>query len=310
MRKILSLLFPLVLAWPLLSSADPAFNSSFVQAHNDFFNVLLPDNSDMKLGYLLQPSNDEDGGPGKYDLQTFSGQLEIPIPLSTNTYLRAGGGYGARKYDFKELAGVPTSSSEDTLHKVYGLIGYGQFFNPDLLFASSARLGAYSDFSGGLSEDDFQLYLDGMFVYRVNPGTQLLLGLAYNKIFDDAPLIPLIGFRIVSSDGQLRLTLTAPVEVRVDYQLDQKTQLYAGAWIEGDQYRIQTGPTKIELDAQVQDRRIGGGFLYWFTDHLNLGVEGGATLGSQFEFKLDNAGQFNGDMQSAPYVAATVGLSL
>lgn len=293
---------------PSNTQSTAVTSSRFLAAHSDFFNLLYPDDSQFKFRYLFQPTNKASDGPGEFDIHQFSLIAEAPFPLSRNLYYRFGLEYGAQLYDFDRVAQARTMDNSDLFHKVVANAGAGLFLTDNLLITGVAQPGMYSDFNNGLNTQDFKLFWNGLFVYRLNHGAQLLAGAAYNEVFDDAPLIPLIGVRLQGEDGKLQIALTAPLELRVAYNTTPRVQFYAGYWISGDEFRVNIGePT---FNAQVQERRLGGGVVYWFGQHWNMNVEAGVSLASRLKFKVADAGQFSGELDPTGYVAAGVGVGL
>ncbi len=286
-------------------------SNEFKSAHGDFFHLLLQDQPEVSVGYHYQPQTDSDDGPGSFDLNQIFVRSDVPVPLSRDTFLRFGIDYDSRFYDFEEVRGIATSTSEESLHRVEFKVGYGQFFIcDDLLLTGVARPGFFSDFEGSLDTDDFRLYGDGLAAYRLNPGAQLVAGVRVDETFDDTPVLPFGGVRLQSEDGTTLISLTVPLELTVGYKIDPKTRVYAGYWISGEDYEVEAGPESKEFEIQVHERRLGLGVAYWFTDQLRLDLEGGAEVGSELDFKTDQAGQFGGDLEPAGYFRVAVGIGL
>ena len=304
-----SILRSCVLSAMLVFCANANAGNEMTDKHGDFFRLLLPTKDDVRLQYIYEPEHEEDGGPGKFDLNYFSAQGELPLALSEDSFFRIGGAYSARVYDFEEVRGANTDTDSDTMHLTEVLAGYGIFLSDNILLTGKATLGAYGDFDGGLDSDDFAVHGEALAVFRLNPGAQLLAGARYSEDFDDAPLIPLLGIRLLSEDGALHITLTAPVELRVGYNISSDLELYCQAALHGEKYRISAG-RRDDFNAQVQDRRFGLGIDYWMLSHMKLGLEAGVALGSELEFKTRDPGQFDGDLDPAGYVSASLGFAL
>lgn len=282
---------------------------NFSKTHADFFHLLHPQKSEIELAYSVEPQRGEDGGPGEFDLNDFSAKLDIPTPLSADTYLSNGLGFQAKVYDFKAVPSI-TETSSNTLYKGVLQSGIGHFVTEDFLLEAKTWFGFYSDLDGGIDDNALHLYGDGEGVYRLNPYTQVLAGVRYSEDFDDTPLFPLVGFRLATTEGKLLFSVTAPLEASVTYNLDEKSLLYVGGWISGDEYRMTAGPLGREFNVQVYDQRIGAGYSYWFGKHFKINVEAGALVGSEFEFKTLDAGQFNGDMEPGAYGTLRLGWGL
>lgn len=280
----------------------PAAAESFHAAHSDFFNLLSPRDSDVEAAYLYQPGTEEDGGPGEFDLNLLSFAAEFIRPDGRDSYLRWGAEYEARLYDF-DGAGVDS----ETFHKAVLRFGGGHFVSDRLLFTGVLRPALLSDLGGSFDEDDVQLLGDGMMAYRFNPGTQFVLGVSYGETFDDTPLLPFAGVRLLSEDGRFHIKVTVPVEAEVVYRLEPRLMFYGGYWISGDEYHIDNNGES--FDVQVHDRRLGAGVQYWLTGSFSMRAEAGMIPGSELEFKRADSA-FRGDLDSGPYLTFGLGLSL
>ncbi len=290
-----------------------AEEGSFTATHRDFFALLRPDHADIRLGALYEPEHEEDGGPGSFSLKRFSGEGELLAPLGRDLYLRGSLEYAASLYDFDQVANSSLSLDQTTFHRAVAGGGVGIFVSPNLLLTGLATVGLYSDFEDGVDFDHSALYLNGMLVYRVNPGAQLLVGAERSEVFDDTPLFPILGIRLLSEDGSLHISLTLPLEARVGWHLTADSELYIRGKVDGDRYHI-SAPSVVdgsrEIDVAVRDQRVGLGAQLWFGEHVGLTLEGGVAIGSEFEFKTRDAGQFAGEMKEAGYLTCELGFAL
>lgn len=304
-RLLLSLIFLL----PTLSFAQEEFNQAndFVSAHKSFFTLLSPEATTVKVGYLLERAHEEKAGPGEFDLNNFTGDLELARPISQDSFLTYGGHYEARAYDFNNVVGILSTGSE-TLHRVAGDFGAGYFLREDLLAHGQVTLGLHSNFEE-INSDALKLFAKGLLVYRYNPGVQLLGGFSASDEFEDTSVFPLIGFRLLSADGRVHISLTAPLTFRATYNLETTTQVYAGYWTSGNEYNLEVNGTN--FDIFQQDCRAGVGFTHWFNEHVNLTLETGGAFQSELRFKTPGAGTFSdGDLENAFYAALRIGYSL
>lgn len=285
-------------------------SKTFSAAHRDFFHLYSPQETDFKFQYMYNPENKEDGGPGKYDLNNVYAYLELPLLMSKDSFLRVAIDYEMGMYDFSPVNEAPTSTAKDVLHKAAFGFGMGHFFSDNFFLTAMAKPGLYSDFDNDVEMDDIQLHGQARLVYRINPGTELLIGADSSETFEDVSLFPLVGFRAISEDGQLHLSLTAPIEARVAWYFNPRTQIYGLFSISGARYNADSGPTNIELDIQTHNQKLSTGAIYWIGNNISLGLEGGFFIGNEFKFKALNAGQFSGDMDPSAFLALNFGLSL
>ncbi len=300
----------ILLAFVALSIPARALADDFSDAHGDFFHLLFSQREEIKGQYVFEKGHEEEGGPGKFDLNHFSLDAEVPLSLSKQNYFRLGAGYAARLYDFENVSGARTREGDETLHRAEIVGGFGRFITADTLITAAARLGAFSDFDNGLDGDDFQVNGEGLALFRLNPGAMLLFGVRVSEDFDDIPVLPLIGFRMLSDDGKIHVSLTAPVELKVAYNLDPEVQLYLRGSIIGEEYRVDAGEVEDRFRLHLQDRRLGVGTDIWLTEHFKLGAEAGMSIGSELEFKTEAAGQFSKDLDLAGYFLANIGVAL
>ncbi len=285
-----------------LGFVEPAVaDNRLVAEHKSFLRLLYPNGSNGRLGYQQQQSTDEVGGPGNFKLKQFFLNTDLPMPINRNTFFRLGLDYNMRIYDFEELAGISTSSSKKTLHKCVVKLGLGRFLSDDFLAIGSLDLGMYSDLENVIDTDDYQLNGEVLGIYRINPGAELVGGVRWSEDFETLSMIPIMGLRLLSTSGRLHVSATLPIELSLTYGITPATDVYIGAWLKGERYRIRMGEDKQEFDLQLQERRIGAGVTHWIGKHVSLGLEGGLMLESQFEFKLKNAGQFGDDVDSSLY---------
>ncbi len=289
-------------------SADVA--EEFTAEHRDFFHLFRAPVPEIALGASYQPSTQEESGSAEFDRAKWYGKFEIPIPTATERYLRFGGEYEQGIYDFKDADDGETAVSSKTLHRIVLHAGYGFFLNPDLLLTGIASPGIFSDLDGSVDENDFDMQGNALIVYRFNPGAQLIAGVRVGEEYDDWPVLPLAGIRLLSEDGSTHISVTLPLEARVGYYLDPSTELYTGLWVTGDEYQAELGPDDTELNIQVQDRRIGGGARFLFSDHLSLSIEGGVALQSEFDFEAEQTNHFRGDVDPTGYIALQLGIRL
>ena len=300
-RPLLLIMF---LTYACVTRAESYNPNVFVNAHSEFFHLLNADHDDIKLGYYYQPETEEEDGEGEFALQKGFARFDLPMPISRNSFFRFGANYEYRGYDFKQSA---SSLPSDALHKLEIASGFGTFLSDNTLFTVIPTLGMYSDMDG-MSEEDFQLHGKSYFVHRVNPGSAILLGAAYDETFDDTPIYPLLGVRMLSNDGSFHLVITLPTEIKMAFNVTPQTQYYIGGWINGDEYRY--SGDQDDFNVSIRENRVGLGLIQWFNDSVNLQLEAGAQIRDEFNFKTDDTTLFENDVETAPYIWAAFGFAL
>lgn len=281
----------------------------FSNQHRSFFHLYQPRGNDISFGYLLEPDSEEEGGPGAYEFQQFDFKATFISPLSLTEYASLSLAYGQRRYNFDIIDAASTRAGSEILHRSVVSLGIGSFLGEQTLFKATLDFGNYSDLDGGLETDDFRINAGAELIYRLNPGAQLIGGVLASEDFEDQEIIPLLGLRLISDDGALHISLTAPKEIQVIYRLDNTTELYAGGWLMGERYRVSLGPDNKKFDIRYQDRRLGLGLVQWLGSNTNIEIEGGYSLSSELEFHTPNPGQFSGDLDYAPYLRAQLGFA-
>ncbi len=312
MRQLI--LFFLFFFASALSCPPPAWASEpgqeFLAAHHDFFALYLAQENEVKVNYLYEPGVDSKSGSGSFDMNLYGADIEFPRPLGRDSFLILGAGFEARQYDFSGKGWSRLGVSNDTLYKISPTPGIGTFLNDDLLLIGKLNSGIYSDLQDSLSSEDFRFYGQAMLAYRFHPGTQLLLGVAQTDAYEDYPTLPLVGMRLLNDDGSVHISVTAPLEARIGLRPAPQLEFYGGYWASGAKYAA--SPGREDVDITVRDRRVGGGVSFWFGSHLNLVVEGGVFLNSEFDYSNNRRVEIvpNSDLETAPYISAQIGFAL
>jgi hypothetical protein len=294
----------------------------FIAAHGDFFHLSRIDRSDISLDFRQEDGVEEDGGDASFDLSVYEIALELPLPLSLDSFLILGARYNQRDYDFefsdaRILQGSGAASNgvseiiplSESLHTLEFKFGFGHFFTDNVLLRSAVEVGYFSNLEPDFDVGDLTYQGEAELIWRINPGAQVLIGLRNNEDFDDQNLYPILGLRLLSEDGKFHIHVTLPTDVQVAYRVFTQWEIYLRGQISGDSYRVEIEGK--EFDIQTHDQILGAGIRGWLFGHLMLGVEGGIALGSELEFKLERFSDFRGaDLESNPYLRAQIGIAL
>ncbi len=308
-QQLNSLCIALLLFYTPGAGAAESETQSFVAAHADFFRLYFAEPTEIKAGYWYHPEQEAKDAAGEYDLQMLRAELEMPAPLSRDFFMRFGGIYEQRWYDFSGRDYEAIFGSDETLYRIVFAPGAGVFLSDDFLVTGRGLLGYYSDIGGGVEDDDFQALGDAQAVYRLNPQAQILGGIAYARPYEDYTLLPIGGVRLLSESGTLHVSITFPLEARLGFRLTESMEVYGGAWASGDRFHVRSEGE--EFDVSVRERRVGGGFSFWFGSHVNLILEAGAALAGEFEVEdLRPSRTPDQDLDPAPYLAGKVGVAL
>lgn len=282
---------------------------AFVNNNASFFRLFFADRADARVGYQYGFKREEENGPGAYTLHHFFTRGEFPDAITKNFFLRWGWEYGFRNYVLEQVDNILTTESSLDVHRLVGRFGAGWFIDRDLLLTGVLRPGLYSDFADSVDLNEGTVYGDGLIAYAINPGTQIIGGLTYDHTFDSEGFYPLLGMRIMSNDGRLHISITAPRDARIGYALSPQTEMFMLGDISGDQYKIEAGSAKSRFNLLQQERRVGLGISYWASKVVNLEAELGMLLSSKFKFRINKSGQFGDEVDHAPYFRMSLGLA-
>jgi hypothetical protein len=287
-------------------SADTSL-SDFRNAHGDFLELYDPDRTNLSAAYLIEPDMEEKGGPGGYRLQILEAAGQLAAPVTEDLFMVPGFLFQERIYDYdheSEQLGI------DTLWKMELILDAGYFISPQVLWLAGVRAGAYSDMDGNTNGEDFRIFGSALVVHQSSPRFQLVIGVVSDEAFDSLAVYPLIGFRWLSPEENVHLSVTLPVEAEIRINIQPSTTLSLGGWLSGDRYHVRFEPDATERDIQVQDRRFGGGIRHWLSEHFNVEIEGGVNARSQFEVKGSGFTELFGHMDPGFFLTLGVGAAL
>lgn len=307
MKRIVSLFLMLFILFliPLISKAD-----DFSKSHGDFFKLLLNDNSDVRLSYTLEKGQKDKDTSAKYDLDYFNLSGELPSALSRDSFTRFGFDYGLRMYQFEGTNNFLGGLDSEELHRIKFSPGYGTFINDNLLLTGIADIGLFSNFKKTPDFDQLKYYANAKLAWRLNPGSLVYLGVEKSDNFDGVTLFPLLGIKLLTEGGEFKINLDLPKQLKLDYNITSKSQLYFLVCVLGEKYRITAGDPEKEFNVFIQDKRVGLGANHWFTNHVGLNFEAGLSIASDLEFEtLDTRGYF-GEMDTGGYLSAAIKVAL
>lgn len=289
-------------------STDVDDANDFIFEHKSFMRLLYPSATNLKLSYQYQPTTEEEDGLGDSDKQQIAGEFDAILPLGSDVFMRCGLIYERNTYDMAQLLEDATDSDNEVLNHIGIRAGIGNFFGDDVLISGLVDVGLFSDLDSGLETENIRVHGEAITAYRINPGSQLIIGVRASDDIRTDSVYPMIGVRLISTDGQLHLGLTVPFDARIGYSVSTGTELYARAWVQGYDYGARIGRTDREVDIDIQDRRVGGGIIYWMGNSVSVVAEVGAMLEGKFELKIKDPDRFYSDLETAPYIRAAFGI--
>lgn len=209
------------------------------------------------------------------------------------------------RFSFGFSGNVPLPN---TLQAVNLVLGADINVSDSILVRVEAQPGLYGTFFNHLTSGDFNVpfVIGGTYLY--SNSLQLIGGVGVN-VNSKYPVLPGIGARWkVAPKVVLNAVLPAP---RIEYEFSKSTTLYAGAELNGGNFRVDEHFGDNHPDPRHNERnlnhalvtfsevRAGVGLTQRFTGSLTLSVEGGCQPFREFDFYRADA-RYHSD-GPAPY---------
>lgn len=257
--------------------------------------------------YTLMPDAQVKSEPGSFDLQEWRAQGDIPITVDPDNYLTIGGEFRQRKYD---LSNNVTGAFDEDVYVIGARIGGGVFVSDDFLLEGMFRPGVYSDLDGTLTGDDWHWFGHGLGTYRVREDLFLKAGVAVSEDFADIDVIPLAGLAWTIGE-QWRIDILLPHRVELSWSPNAgTTTVRAGAYLEGDNYRVRTpaalGKTRVEW--QTQEVTVAAGLVQRLSDYLSVFGEVGSAIAGDYKLRDGTSQRYTGSLEPTFYFNVGVGL--
>jgi opacity protein-like surface antigen len=261
-------------------------SSSVTVTHEVDLDYSYAGEGEMEIG------RDESGDVSE---QSFLIRYVAVLQLEEWPLLRFGAEWRHYSFDLPANAVLP-----NTLQSVSLVIGADVQIS-DWLIRIEAQPGLYGD--NHLSDDDFNVpfVIGGFYLY--NTDLQFVIGMSVD-LNRDYPVLPAIGVRWkIAERWLLNGILPRP---RLEYELNDKLTLYAGAEFRSGSYRVDDSfgsshdqPRLNSAWVEYTEVRAGGGVSWKVTDEITADAEVGALIYREFDFhragpSLENDG-------SAPY---------
>lgn len=288
-------------------------SQEFFAAHGRFLSLYRNELSDISLDYQLENSRESEDSNLSYDLETISFEAELLSPLTRDLFYRVGIGYEYRDYqfDFSDSSEFVDSDFGMRLHYPRARGGLGLFIGDSLLLTGFFDVGFASDFEDGVTSEAHTEEFDARMIYEIHPGAQLLVGVRKGYEFEKINLYPLLGFRLIDTEGKLRLSLTLPIEAKIQYRAFDWLDLYSLANLSGREYQLGFAPGEQTGSLKVIERRLAIGMQLLPGSLFVIQLEAGAGLDDSLEFELQNSTTSKQRaIDVGAYVSVGIGLSL
>ncbi len=288
----------------------------FRQHHGEFLDRQERFDPQFELRARFLPNQRVGDEPGDFDLLGYDFDIETPAIITTEAYLLFGVYHYGRHYstssEFGTGSGNAGALGDENLTAAGVRLGLGWFINENFLMELQTNPGVYSDLENGLGHKDYDFPSSALFTYRAMDNFFFKFGLRYNQVYEDAPLLPYLGFSWEITEG-LRLDLLAPEYVEVSYWTSASTALAFGAEVSGAQYRVHStlSTGKQEADVQVQEVVAYLGVTHRISDFLSLQARGGIVLAGEYDLTTgaDGFDRTEGALDQGFYADVTFGIN-
>ena len=259
----------------------------FMKAHGEYMLHKDPWRPDVRVSFLDLPDSEVKGEAGDFTLRHFRADVEGKVYLpDPDSFLKAGVQYGHRDYQFSSGA---VGAHDETLFRVSATVGYGHFLTDDTLLEVDFNPGIYSDFSGTLHDDDWQMYARGLLTFRYAKDLYLKTGVEHSGVFRDLEVYPLVGLTWLI-DTQWRVDVLLPRQARLTYDHSASTSFSLGIDIDGGQYQIRSpSPAKVRREVNVQEMELSVSAQHRFNKQMSVFGRVGTTLLGDYRFRSTNA---------------------
>jgi len=244
---------------------------------------------ETESSYIWESDLNHGGSFGKQDEVQNSIYAAQRFEITGNWYARVGVAYN--RYDF----GNTTAPVPVHLQSAATVIAIDYMHGEDIGAMLEIRPGFYTEEHIGSSSFDCPITLMRFWTLRPNE-LFVLTGVNYSFLRGGYGVAPVLGLVWVPNK-QFRL-MAVPSEPRVVYSVSKQLDLYLGGELEGGSFRTDHHdsfngiPHVAKLSGtqvDFSDYRLGGGFVYSPTDHIDVDFGAGCSL--QRDFKFHRAGE-------------------
>lgn len=286
----------------------------FEHAHGAFLELREKFDPDIELRLRAMPNARIGEEPGSFDQFGFDVDLQREVPIADDTFLLFGAYVHRRRYE--------TSPSFGTANNVGGLgdltllgagvrLGVGWFASDDVLVELEANPGVFNDAASDLYGKSFDSPATLLVSVRTAPDFFVKAGVRYNRIFEEEPVLPYLGFSWRFGDG-FRLDVLAPEEIEVSWWPEEQTGFMAGVFARGAEYHVTAAtPTGTQhADAQVEEVIAYLGLAHRFDRRFSLQARAGVTIAGGYDLTDGSAGfdRTEGQLDHTFYADLTFGV--
>jgi len=257
------------------------------------------DTLELETGYVFQSDLNHGGSHGAQDEVENSFSYTHRFQITGNWYFR--GGLAYQRFDFGNTdAPVPVH-----LQSGAAILSIDYMHGDDIGAMLEVRPGFYTEEHIGLNSFDCPMTLMRFWVVRPRE-FYLLTGVNYSFLRGGAGVAPVLGVVWVPTK-QIRI-MAVPTSPRLIYSVSKQLDLFIGGEFAGGSYRTDhhdgyKGIPHVEKLSGTQldfsDYRVGGGFEWSPTDHIDIDLSAGCSI--QRAFLYHRAGE-NFRTDPSPYL--------
>jgi hypothetical protein len=288
----------------------------FADHHGEFMNLRQRFDPQVELRARAIPNGRIKDEPGSFDMLGYDFDAEIPVLISTESYLILGAYYGGRRYLTSSAFGTAGNSGgigDETLINTGAKIGFGVFLDSNVLFEMQTNPGIWSDMDDTLHHQDFDFPSSAQFTFRTFDRFFFKLGARYNQVYEEAPWLPIVGFSWEIVEG-FRFDLLAPESVEFSFWPNPSTGFMLGGFVTGAEYHVHTSEAiNQRANARVQEAIAYFGIVQRMTDNFSLQARAGIVVAGDYTLTTGQTSPaFNpaeGMLDQAFYADVTMGIN-
>lgn len=305
---------------------DYSLNRLFQEHHGDFMNRRERFNPQLELRASFWPNQRVNHEPGSFEQIGYGIDLDAPVLVSTDGFLKFGTYFHGRHYQFSSAFGTrgnPNATSPDanlgdeTLYAAGIKLGFGVFLHDNVLYEMEVAPGLWSDLDGTFHHEDIDLPSYAMFTLRAMDSLFFKVGARYNQVFEDAPWLPLLGISWEIVDG-FRFDVLAPERLELSFWPSPATGILFGAEVTGAEYHVRTGLAQQQSDAnqgrdnvRVQEAVAYAGLVQRLNDYTSFSVRGGIVIAGDYDLTSGATGfdRVEGALDQGAFVDVSFGVN-
>lgn len=274
---------------------DYSLRGQFNFYHLDFMNRRERYEAPIEFGARVLPNQRIKHEPGSFDMIGYDADLDVPVLVATDGYLKFGAYYQGRSYKFSSAMGTRGNApgvnlGDETLHAAGIKLGFGVFLDDNWLLEVESAPGIWTDGDDGLHHEDWDFPSFATFTYRAMPNLFFRFGARYNQIYEEAPWLPYLGINWEIFEG-LRLDILAPETIEVSIWPTTATGILVGAEVTGAEYHVRTSEATGSQrdDLQVQEMIGYVGVVHRASDALSFRARGGIVFTGDYNLTTGGA---------------------